>query len=70
MERNILLNNIARAIHNAETDATRAGRLLSIRNALAFANKLAPSEFKGLALSKIFKAMNWLRSRAGKAAFA
>ncbi len=58
MERTLLLNNIARCISNSDGDATREGRILSLRNALSFANRLQPSEFKGLALSKIFRTMN------------
>lgn len=67
MERTQLLNNIARCIFNSEGDATREGRILSLRNALSFANKLAPSEFKGLALGKIFRALNRLRRKGALA---
>lgn len=64
MERTQLLNNIARCIFNSEGDATVSGRILSLRNALSFANKLSPSEFKGQVLGKIFRTLNRLRRRA------
>lgn len=55
---------IARCIYNAKQDRTIAGILLSLRNALGYANKLKPSPFKGETLSNIFKALNHYRRRA------
>lgn len=56
--------HIARCVHNAKRDITQAGTLLSLRNALGFANRLEPSPFKGRTLSVIFKALNYYRGHA------